>query len=270
LSAERCKHMSARRTNRRKVSLLSTTVHPDTRPSRGRQLNTIFGSCRGCKSRFYAGCRLFFLKNSRGGTSAGMHVFFEMGGMRPISVACTLRSRPWSPRRYAASLPPIVATRSDCAVANPCCSSLSPDPVPSSGRRQQGGRAYLAGPLRNSDQPQRHLAYRMRYGSLCSTIPYQRHSESASFQAVPCLSPKLSIAPADTGRGGAIARHLALQRIRYARNFCLLHASAAAGSGGGTGAQGYTWTAQAGVLGPVNIPGLEIQWRKGCRRLWAT
>ena len=182
-----------------------------------------------------------------------------------------------APRRCSASLPRIVASRPECAVANPCCSSLSPDLDPSSGPRQQGGRAYFAGPLRNSDQPQRHLAsgiwhlaYRMRYGSLCSTILYKRHSESASFQAVPCLSPKLSIAPADTGRGGAIARHLALQRIRYARNFCLLHASAAAGSGGGTGAQGYAWTAQAGVLGPVNIPGLEIQWRKGCRRLWAT
>ena len=91
--------MSAPRTNRLKGSLLSTTVRAGTWPTRARQLNPVFSPFRGCKSRFYAGCQRFS-ENSCGDTSAGMEVFLEMGGMRSILVACTLRARsPSAPLR---------------------------------------------------------------------------------------------------------------------------------------------------------------------------
>jgi hypothetical protein len=163
--------MSARRTNRRKVSLLSTTVRADTWPSRGRQLNPVFSPFRWCKSKFYAGCRLFS-ENSCGDTSAGMEVFLEMGGMPVILAACTSRSRSLA---RAATRP---ACHQSWPLAPPAlppthaAAPLSLDPGPSSGQRQVGGRAHLAERLRKGDQPQRQPACRKIMDRYAATIPY--------------------------------------------------------------------------------------------------
>jgi len=137
LSAERCKHMGAPRSRRRKLCLLSTTVRPDPWPSRGRQLNLIFGSFRGCKSRFYADFRLFS-ENCCGGTPAGMEVFPEMGGMPAILVACTLRSRPCAgtPPACHQSLPVAPAAPPPTHAAHPSFTGSVTIIGPATGRRK--------------------------------------------------------------------------------------------------------------------------------------
>jgi len=240
LSAERCKHMGAPRSRRRKLCLLSTTVRPDPWPSRGRQLNLIFGSFRGCKSRFYADFRLFS-ENCCGGTPAGMEVFPEMGGMPAILVACTLRSRPCAgtPPACHQSLPVAPAAPPPTHAAHPSFTGSVTIIGPATGRRKgvfggtlalrllpagakeagrvspPAGRApTLHGARRTRETPfngnswaddplPQHLAGRKIIARYATAIPYRRPTKSASGQAAPLLFSKASTAPADTG-----SRHL--------------------------------------------------------------